>query len=206
MTKRKGPTPRSQGSLQLARKNLPQDIVATALGVSCPSVSYWVNGTTKPKADKRAKLCELYGIQPAAWDEPIKSEAAPPASPTDLPAPAPATPTRPWTPAERCDRIERMINRALDRANDPSLSERARMHIAKESAAAMNLLAKLRGESDLGPRFFRSNFWEHVKDALRRGLRGHPSAAAAVAHELGKLEDAWDQGAPPPTEPVDSDA
>ncbi len=60
-------------------KNLSQEALADALGVSRQSVSKWENGVSVPELDKLVQMGELFGV---SLDELVKGEAArPPESP-----------------------------------------------------------------------------------------------------------------------------
>ncbi len=60
-------------------KNLSQEALADALGVSRQSVSKWENGVSVPELDKLVQMSELFGV---SLDELVKGEAARP--PEDL--------------------------------------------------------------------------------------------------------------------------
>jgi transcriptional regulator with XRE-family HTH domain len=67
------PTIRTPGQQALidwlkAEPGRSQGSVATALGVSQPAVGYWVKGTSRPEAAKRAALFALCGIPESDWE------------------------------------------------------------------------------------------------------------------------------------------
>ncbi len=68
-------------------KNLSQEALAEALGVSRQSVSKWENGVSVPELDKLVQMGELFGV---SLDELVKGEAA--RKPATGESPAPAVP------------------------------------------------------------------------------------------------------------------
>ena len=78
------------------QKNLSQEQLADALGVSRQSVSKWETGASVPELDKLVLLAQLFGV---TLDDLVQGEPpVPPAPQTAVPA-APARPLRHWVGA-----------------------------------------------------------------------------------------------------------
>ena len=68
---------RTRGGFELARSGKTQVKIATDVGVSKVTVSQWISGDKRPGPPSRRKMRELYGIDPAWWDEkPVKASPA----------------------------------------------------------------------------------------------------------------------------------
>ena len=184
---------RSQGSVALRRRvgrELSQEAVASAVGVSRVTVSNWMNGTKRPAPAKRDRIRELYGIEPSSWDaapaKVPKADAPPP-----LRAPGETREVTPDSVLEQAADLERRARVLLeDLDNDAEATPLERAKVMNSVTQTLALIAKITGQFDLGQRFFRLPVWREIERALERGLHGHPDAASAVGRELRLVEQA----------------
>lgn len=84
-----------------AERELSQDDLAAALGVSRQSVSKWETDSSVPELDKLVKLSQLFGV---SLDELVLDR---PASPDIAPGPAPAA--EPAAPAQPLSRLQKLV-------------------------------------------------------------------------------------------------
>ena len=61
---------RSRGAYELEIRGPHLREIAGDVGVGKTTAGYWITGERRPSEDHVARLSELYGVPPEAWDEP----------------------------------------------------------------------------------------------------------------------------------------
>ena len=161
--------------------------IAAAVGVSKQIVSYWRRGEKSPSASARAKVHELYGIEPAAWDR-VPTGAAP-AAPAAARGDRPPAAAVPGARAATLDEVENLLAWLGRQRNDPSLKQSERVRFADAETKALALRARLEEKREMleartvdeHPRFVA------VLGAITAALKPFPDATRAVIAALEVL-------------------
>lgn len=168
----------NQGAQLLKSLGKTQAQIASEVGTSSPAVTQWMTGTTRPVKAMREVLWAKYRVPKESWDRPIEGVSV-----DDAPLPEGA-----FDLEEQLKTLEGSYYRLLRASETGAPLERAKLLNASGSVLAQ--IAKIRGDDHrVGQRFLKSPEWKRIKEAIERGARGFPEAAAAIARELRALDD-----------------
>lgn len=174
---------KSEGQRLLLAINASHNEVAASVGTSKQLVSYWRRGEKVPGKKFRAKLEDLYGIPPSAWERVPYAGGTPPAAPPPARA----------SVADDLDEIDHLrdLLRDLRRLRrDTGLTATARARVASEESKTIGRLEALRARRELlEDRVVREHpAWHRLRDAILRALEPFPEASQAV---IAAIDEAW---------------
>jgi transcriptional regulator with XRE-family HTH domain len=176
---------RTAGARDLARLGKTQAAIALKIGVSRIAVQQWLSGTTRPNDEKRAKICDAFGIAAALWDAPLQLRATAEQAIVANGGAFKSTPDL----LSKSKELENMIYKLMDQIDaDQAGTHQERSKSMASCTQTLAIIAKLTGQFDLGKRIFQLPQWKQIEKTFEHVLMNYPDAAAALAIELRKLE------------------
>lgn len=162
----------SEGQRLLALVAAADGAIATAVGTSRQAVHQWRRGEKKPAPASRAKLEDLFRIDPTAWDR-AGAEAA--ATVVDVPR-----------GGSSLEQIDAEIASLRVQASAPGLIASARVRISEAITRAVAQRSRVeREQAMLEERIVREHpAYRKMKQRLLEALKPYPEAAKAAAKAL----------------------
>ncbi len=184
---------RSKGAILLSRVALGQAEKALRVGVNRVTLNRWEGGHTRPPAELRARVCELWGIPDEAWNL-LPSDPDPPGMPVRDPADdGPLLDDElgalSMTPEGRIAEIERALDQARAEAMIDPEGARRKVDVLDRLMSAALRVAKAQGTFELGVRLFRLPIYQRLASEIRELLKPCPACMRRVADGLQKLEE-----------------
>lgn len=190
---------RNRGAQALARTGKTTTQIGVELGVSAQTVSRWTKGEKKPNAARRERCRELYGVLEVWWEEPVQTVKRPKkAGAADPPPLVPSVPDGDLPTAAvvggsfgmayELEQYAKTEIEKLRRDRESTPLERAR--VMQAIAGALNVLARITGEYDLGRKLTRTAVWRRIEHELRDGLKVCTcgKVAPAIAERFARLD------------------
>lgn len=182
---------RSEGSKRLAKLGQTQEVLAKKIGVSRVAVAQYLAGDSKPGAERRAKIAEMFGISPELWDKPPTNSALARHKPEESKL-VPPTPTASKYPdvIEQVIHLQGIVYNVMLRAEeDVQCTPHEQAKTLSSLAQTYAIVTKILGQDNLGEKIKKLPIWKEIESAFQRGLVGHPEAAKSVAAELRKQDE-----------------
>lgn len=180
----------NQGAKRLRALGTSEDLAAR-IGCKREQVAYWRTGARIPSSQNRERLCELFGIPVASWDEGASvkpTDTAKASTPIDYIVPR--LEADDGTVAGKARRLDRLVRKMLDAIEqNTEMTDFQRFQLATDVHRLLDKLGKLTGESAVisVSRVLRLPAWRRIQDTVLDALKPHPKALAAVIERVERL-------------------
>lgn len=172
---------RSEGQRLLTAIRESTAQVGARAGTSKNTVSCWRTGTKRPSEAARAKLHEVYGISPTAWDRAAGAPVPPVALPTPPSLPGKAT----------IDLVNELVTRWMKVSSDPQIPLSMQ---AKVSDGPLAKYLQIKSRLEREAEFLEDKIvlehpsYRRIVKAMVAALKPYPDAMRAVRDAIGSLE------------------